>query len=141
MRKTKSLTKKNRCIRQSKWADYLKDVLKDEEYYSTFEDLYKEAESIKGYGYGNFKHLTPSLITAWLQGLPLATEYITYNICVMILQFLNLDTRYAEKLGDADSIYMESQTDIDKYYWETLGDIIYREHFLSNTEKTSGDKR
>ena len=25
--------------------------------------------------------------------------------------------------------------------WETLGDIIYREHFLCNTEKTSGGKK
>ena len=138
MRKTKILTKKNKFILYLKLTDYLKDVLKDEEYYSTFEDLYKEAERVKCYG--NFKHLTPSLITEWLQGLPLGTEYITYNICVMILKFLNLDTRYAEKLGDADSIYMESQTDIDSYYWETLGDIIYREHFLCNTEKTSGGK-
>ena len=135
MYKTKILTKKNKFILYLKLTDYLKDVLKDEEYYSTFEDLYKEAESIKGYGYGNFKHLTPSLITEWLQGLPLGTEYVTYNICVMILTFLNLDARYAEKLGDADSIYVESQTDIDQYYWETLGDIIYREHFLYNTGK------
>lgn len=141
MRKTKILTKRNKFILYLKLTDYLKDVLKDEEYYSTFEDLYKEAESIKGYGYGNFKHLTPSLITEWLQGLPLATEFRTYNICVMILKFLNLDISCAEKLGNVDSIYMESQTDIDKYYWETLGDIIYREHFLCNTEKTSGDKR
>ena len=141
MYKTKILTKKNKFILYLKLTDYLKDVLKDEEYYSTFEDLYKEAESIKGYGYGNFKHLTPSLITEWLQGLPLGTEFVTYNICVMILKFLNLDISYAEKLGEANSIYMESQTDIDKYYWETLGDIIYREHFLCNTEKTSGGKR
>ena len=140
MRKTKILTKKNKAIMYKKLTDYLKDVLKDEEYYSTFEDLYKEAESIKGYEYGNFKHLTPSLITEWLQGLPLATEYRTYNVCVMILKFLNLDISCAEKLGDADSIYMESQTDIDKYYWETLGDIIYREHFLSNTEKSGGKR-
>ena len=141
MFKTKILTKKNKSILYLKLTDYLKEVLQDEEYYSTFEDLYKEAERIKGYEYGNFKHITPSLITEWLQGLPLATEYITYNICVMIFEFLNLDTNYVSKLGDNDSIYIESQTDIDKYYWETLGDIIYREHFLYNTEKTSGGKR
>ena len=135
MRKTKILTKKNQVILYKKLTDYLKDVLKDEEYYSTFEDLYKEAESIKGYVYGNLKYLTPSLITEWLQGLPLGTEYATYNICAMIFEFLNLDANYVSKLGDNDSIYIESQTDIDKYYWETLGDIIYREHFLYNTGK------
>ena len=129
MRKTMILTKRNKFILYLKLTDYLKDVLKDEEYYSTFEDLYKEAESVKGYGYGNFKYLTPSLITEWLQGLPLGTEYITYNICVMILKFLNLDARYAEKLGDVDSIYVESQTDIDQYYWTVLGKIIYNEHY------------
>ena len=133
MRKIKILTKKNKFILYLKLKDYLKDVLKDEEYYSTFEDLYKEAERVKCCG--NFKHLTPSLITEWLQGLPLATEYITYNICVMILKFLNLDTRYARKLGSNDSIYIENQTDIDKYYWETLGDIIYREHFIYKAGK------
>ena len=139
MRKTMILTKKNKFILYSKLTDYLKDVLKDEEYYSTFEDLYKEAERVKCCG--NIRYITPSLITEWLQGLPLGTEYITYNICVMIMGFLHLDKNYAGKLGDADSIYMESQTDIDSYYWETLGDIIYREHFLSNTEKTSGGKK
>ena len=129
MRKTMILTKKNKAILYKKLTDYLKDVLKDEEYYSTFEDLYQEAKRVKCCG--NIRYITPSLITEWLQGLPLGTEYITYNICVMILGFLNLDKNCAEKLGDDDSIYVESQTDIDSYYWETLGDIIYQQHFKS----------
>ena len=136
MRRTKILTKKNRLILYKKLTDYLKEVLDGEENYSTFEDLYQEAERVKSYG--NIRYLTPSLITEWLRGLPVGTEYVTYDICIMILRFLNLDESYAEKLGDEDSIYIESQTDIDSYYWTALGDIIYQQHLKSlyNAGKT-----
>ena len=127
MRRTKILTKKNRLILYKKLTDYLKEVLDGEENYSTFEDLYQEAERVKSYG--NIRYLTPSLITEWLRGLPISTEYVTYDICVMILHFLNLDKSYAGKLGDEDSVYVESQTDIDSYYWDILGKIIYNEHY------------
>ena len=129
MGKTKILTRKNQAILYKKLTDYLKEILDDEENFSTFEDLYEEAERVKVFG--NIKYLTPALITEWLAGLPIGTAYITYDICIMILGFLNLDKNYAEKLGDDDSIYVESQTDIDSYYWETLGDIIYQQHFKS----------
>lgn len=129
MRRTKILTKKNRFILYKKLTDYLKEVLNGEENYSTFEDLYQEAERVKSYG--NIRYITPSLITEWLRGLPVSTEYVTYDICVMILRFLNLDESYVGKLGDEDSVYVESQTDIDSYYWETLGDIIYQQHLKS----------
>ena len=126
MRRIKILTKKNQVILYKKLTDYLKEVLDGEEYYSTFEGLYQEAKRVKVYG--NIRYLTPSLITEWLRGLPIGTEYATYDICVMILRFLNLDESYAGKLGDEDSIYVESQTDIDSYYWTVLGDIIYQQH-------------
>ena len=129
MRRIKILTKKNKVILYKKLTEYLKEVLDEEESYSTFEDLYEEAKRVKVFG--NIKYLTPALITEWLTGLPIGTAYITYDICIMILGFLNLDKNYAEKLGDDDSIYVESQTDIDSYYWETLGDIIYQQHFKS----------
>ena len=129
MGKTKILTRKNKFILYTKLTDYLKEILDDEENFSTFEDLYQEAKRVKSYG--NKRYITPSLITQWLQGLPIGTEYITYGICVMIMGFLDLDKSYAGKLGDDDSIYVESQTDIDSYYWEALGDIIYRHHFKS----------
>ena len=136
MRRTKILTKKNQVILYKKLTDYLKEVLDEEENYSTFEDLYQEAERVKSYG--NKRYLTPSLITEWLQGLPIGTEYATYDICIMIMRFLGLDESYAGKLGDEDSIYIESQTDIDSYYWETLGNIIYQQHLKSlyNARKT-----
>ena len=129
MRRTKILTEKNKFILYKKLTDYLKEVLDGEENYSTFEDLYQEAKRVKSYG--NIRYITPSLITEWLQGLPVGTVYATYDICIMILRFLNLDESYVGKLGDDDSIYIESQTDIDDYYWETLGDIIYQQHLKS----------
>lgn len=129
MRRTKILTKKNKVILYKKLTDYLKEVLDGEENYSTFEDLYQEAKRVKSYG--NIRYLMPSLITEWLQGLPIRTEYVTYDICVMIMGFLGLDKNYVGKLGDEDSIYIESQTDIDSYYWETLGNIIYQQHLKS----------
>ena len=129
MRRTKILTKKNQVILYKKLTDYLKEVLDEEENYSTFEDLYQEAERVKVYG--NIRYITPSLIAEWLRGLPISTEYVTYDICIMILRFLNLDESYAGKLGDEDSVYVESQTDIDSYYWETLGNIIYQQHLKS----------
>ena len=129
MKRTKILTKKNQVILYKKLSEYLKEVLDEEENYSTFEDLYQEAKRVKSYS--NKRYLTPSLITEWLRGLPVSTVYATYDICVMIMGFLNLDKSYAGKLGDGDSIYIESQTDIDSYYWETLGDIIYQQHLKS----------
>lgn len=132
MRRIKILTKKNKAILYKKLTNYLKEVLDEEENYSTFEDLYQEAKRVKSYG--NTRYITPSLITEWFQGLPVSTEYVTYDICVRILHFLNLDESYAEKLGDEGSIYIESQTDIDSCYWETLGNIIYQQH-LKNLYK------
>ena len=129
MHRTKILTKKNQVILYKKLTDYLKEVLDEEENYSTFEDLYQEAERVKVYG--NIRYLTPSLITEWLRGLPVGTVYATYDICVMVMGFLSLDKSYAAKLGDEDSIYVESQTGIDSYYWTVLGDIIYQQHLKS----------
>ena len=136
MRRIKILTKKNKAILYKKLTDYLIEVLDEEENYSTFEDLYQEAKRVKVYG--NIRYLTPSLITEWFRGLPVGTVYATYDICVMVMGFLNMDKSYAEKLGYEGSIYVESQTDIDRYYWETLGDIIYQQHLKSlyNARKT-----
>lgn len=129
MRRTKKiLTEKNKFILYKKLKNYLKEVLDEEESYSTFEDLYQEALRVEVYG---GRHLTPALIAEWLRGLPVGTEYVTYKICIMILRFLDLDESYAGKLGDGDSIYVESQTDIDGYYWKTLGDIVYQQHLKS----------
>ena len=59
MRRTKILTEKNKFILYRKLKNYLKEVLDGEESYSTFEDLYQEAERVEVYGN---RHLTPALI-------------------------------------------------------------------------------
>ena len=54
---------------------------------------------------------------------------MTYKICLMILEWLNIDKNYADKLGEDSSIYLESESDLDSFYWNTLGRIVYDEHF------------
>lgn len=125
--KRKILIVKNKNILYKKLRAYLEEILEDEEYYDTFEDLYQEAKRVKVYGH--IRQLTPALISEWLRGLAIGAEFVTYNICLMFLEWLNLDKNYADKLGDADSIYLESQSDLDDFYWNTLGRIIYDEHF------------
>ena len=125
--KRKILTVKNRAILYKKLKAYLEEILEKEEYFNSFEDLYKDAYRVKVYGRN--KALTSSLITEWLIGLPIGIEYATYRICLMILEWLNLDKNCADKLGEDSSIYLESQSDLDSFYWNTLGRIIYDEHF------------
>ena len=125
--KRKILTVKNQSILYKKLKAYLEEILEKEEYFNSFEDLYQDAYRVKVYRHN--KILTPSLITEWLMGLPIGTEYVTYKICLMILAWLNLDKNYADKLGEDSSIYLESQSDLDSFYWNTLGRIIYDEHF------------
>ena len=125
--KRKILTVKNQTILYKKLKAYLEEILEKEEYFNSFEDLYKDAYRVKVYGHS--KILTPSLITEWLMGLPIGIEYVTYRICLMILEWLNLDKNYADKLGEDNSIYLESQSNLDSFYWNTLGCIIYNEHF------------
>lgn len=125
--KRKILTVKNQSILYKKLKAYLEEILEKEEYFNSFEDLYQDAYRVKVYGRN--KTLTPALITEWLAGLPIGTEYVTYRICLMILEWLNLDKNYADKLGEDSSIYLESQSDLDSFYWNTLGRIIHNEHF------------
>lgn len=130
--KRKILTEKNKNILYKKLKTYLEEILKDEEYFNSFEDLYKDAYRVKVYRvkvYGRNKTLTSSLIAEWLMGLPIGIEYVTYKICLMILEWLDLDKNCADKLGEDSSIYLESQSDLDSFYWNTLGRIIYNEHF------------
>ena len=125
--KRKILTVKNQAVLYKKLKAYLEEILEKEEYFNSFEDLYQDAYRVKVYGHN--KTLTPSLITEWLMSLPIGTEYVTYKICLMILEWLNIDKNYADKLGKDSSIYLESQSDLDSFYWNTLGSIIYGEHF------------
>lgn len=133
--KRKILTEKNKALLYKKLKAYLEEILEKEEYFNSFEDLYQDAYRVKVYGRN--KALTPSLIADWLMGLPIGTEYETYRICLMILEWLNIDKNQADKLGEDSSIYLESQSDLDSFYWNTLGRIIYDEHF---TKKVKCDR-
>ena len=125
--KRKILTEKNKNILYKKLKAYLEEILEKEEYFNSFEDLYQDAYRVKVYGHN--KTLTPSVIAEWLMGLPIGTEYETYRICLMILEWLNIDKNNADKLGEDSSIYLESQSDLDSFYWNTLGRIVHNEHF------------
>ena len=125
--KRKILTVKNQAVLYKKLKAYLEEILEDEENFDSFEDLYQDAYRVKVYG--RDKALTPALIADWLMGLPIGTEFETYRICLMIFKWLNLDKNNADKLGEDSSIYLESESDLDSFYWNTLGRIIYDEHF------------
>jgi DNA-directed RNA polymerase subunit RPC12/RpoP len=122
--KRKILTVKNQAILYKKLKAYLEEILKGEEYFNSFEDLYKDAYRVKVYGRN--KALTPNLIADWLMGLPIGIEFATYKICLMLLEWLNIDKNQADKLGEDSSIYLESQSDLDNFYWNMLGRIIYK---------------
>ena len=66
--------------------------------------------------------MTSGYIADWLRGLPLGTEYMTYNIVCMLLKAVTGSEDYS--LLDN---YLEEDYDLDCYYWETLGKIILRE--------------
>lgn len=125
--KRKILTVKNQAVLYKKLKAYLEEILKEDEYFNSFEDIYKNAYRVKAYGRN--RALTPALIAEWLMGLPIETEYSTYFICLMLLKWLNIDKNQVDELGKDSSIYLESQSDLDNFYWNTLGRIIYNEHF------------
>ena len=119
-RKTPFLTMKNREKLEAFLIDYLKEVFSDEEYITDFKKAYDEAYRVEIYG--NRFLLTSGYIADWLRGLPLGTEYITYNIVCMLLKAVTGSEDYS--LLDN---YSEDEYTLDCYYWETLGRIILKE--------------
>ena len=77
--------------------------------------LYQDAYRVKVYGHT--KTLTPSLITEWLTGLPIGTEYESSTICLVLLERLYIDAYSAGKLGVASSFSLEGRSDLDNFYW------------------------
>ena len=76
-RKKQFLTEKNRKKLEAFLTDYLKEVFEEEEYITDFKKAYEEAYRVEIYG--NRRFLTDKYISDWLRGLPLGTEYATYN--------------------------------------------------------------
>lgn len=119
----KFLTQKNQKIIARKLKNYLLDVLKEEEYLNTLKKCYEDAKRVMCYG--NHINLTVKDIDDWLRGLPLATAYMTYNICKMLFSFVGLD--YDQEGGK----YKEEAYDLDCYYWHTLAILIYSSHYYN----------
>ena len=120
IRKKQFLTMKNREKLEAFLTDYLKEVFKDEEYITDFKKAYDDAYRVEIYGNRHF--LTSGYIADWLRGLPLGTEYITYNIICMLLKAVTGSADYSQLEN-----YSEDDYALDTYYWETLGRIILRE--------------
>ena len=120
MRKRKFLTVANKKKARQFLKEYLlTDVLPEEEYLNTLEKCRKDAERVEVYGARRF--LTASLVAEWLRGLPLGTEYMTFDICKMILSAVEKDS----SVEDFGKVYVETMVDIDNYYWNTLAEIIF----------------
>ena len=119
-RKNQFLTEKNRKKLEAFLTDYLKEVFEEEEYITDFKKAYEEAYRVEIYG--NRRFLTDKYISDWLKGLPLGTEFLTYNIICMLLNVVTGSADYSQ----LDN-YLEDDYTLDCYYWETLGKIILRE--------------
>lgn len=119
-RKKQFLTMKNREKLEAFLTDYLKEVFEDEEYITDFKKAYDDAYRVEIYG--NRRFLTAGYIADWLRGLPLGTEYVTYNIICMLLKAVTGSEDYRQLEN-----YSEDAYSLDSYYWETLGRIILRE--------------
>lgn len=118
--KRKLLTVANKEKIEGFLKDYLSKVLEEEEYINTFSKALKEVVRVEVYG--NIRVLTHCLIAEWLRGLPVGTEYRTYNIVCMLLKAVTGSEDY-NQLKE----YKEDDYELDCYYWETLGLIIFRE--------------
>lgn len=111
------LTVKNRQKMVAGLRKYIKEVLSQEDYIKTFADCAREARRTQCY---KGQMLTGEKVADWLRGLPLGTEYMTYNIVNMLLDMVNI------KREDFDrGVYQEDSYDLDCFYWSSLGWIIY----------------
>ena len=99
---------------------YLLEVFSEEECTTDFRKAYKEAERVEVYGAR--RHLTPSLVTDWLRGLPLCVSYMTHSIVCMLLEVVTGSKDYS-KIDE----FIEDDSEIDAFYWEEMGRIIYYE--------------
>ena len=123
MRKLKFLTVANKRKIDAFLRKYLKEVISSEEYYNSISKCYNEAKRVKC---RPNEFIRPSKISDWLRGLPIGTEYATYNICLMFIEAV---------MGKKDinilDNYIEDQIDLDDYYWNTLGNIIYCSYYYN----------
>ena len=120
MARKRFLTELNKRKIHDFLKSYLLEVFSDEEYIKDFRKAYEEAKRVEVYG--ERKHLTPSLVKDWLQGLPLGVSYMTYNIVCMLLGVVTGSKDY-NKINE----FITNDSEIDSFYWEEMGRIIYYE--------------
>lgn len=120
MARKRFLTELNKRKIHGFLRSYLLEVFSEEECIKSFREAYLEAERVEVYGAR--RRLTPSLVKDWLLGLPLCTEYMTYDIVCMLLGVVTGSKDY-NKIND----FKTSDSEIDSFYWEEMGRIIYYE--------------
>ena len=122
MRRRRFLTQANKRKIHNFLKKYLQKVLAEEECITDFRKAYEEAERVEVYG--TRMNLTPSLVTDWLLGMPLSVEYMTYNICCMLLEVVTGSRDYSQM-----DQFIATDSEIDSFYWEEMGRIICFEGF------------
>lgn len=118
MKRRHVLTQKNRRKLYAGLKKYLNEVLQDEEYTNTMEKL--KADAVRVQCYPASPYLTSKKCADYLRGLPISTEYVTYNIVGMLLSMVNLNIEDFN-----NGLYVEDDFDLDNFYWDYLGCIIY----------------
>ena len=120
MARKRFLTELNKRRLHNFLKSYLMEVFSEEECITSFREACKEAERVEVYGAR--RHLTPSLVTDWLKGLPLCVSYATYNIVCMLMEVVT-GSKDHSKIDE----FIEDDFEIDSFYWEEMGRIIYYE--------------
>lgn len=118
MKRRHVLTQKNRRKIYVGLKKYLNEVLQDEEYTNTMEKLKIDAIRVECYQASPF--LSARKCSKYLRGLPISTEYVTYNIVGMLLSMVNINREDFN-----NGLYVEDAFDLDNFYWDCLGYIIY----------------
>lgn len=118
--KKRFLTEVNKRRIHDFLRSYLLEVFSGEEYITGFRKAYQEAERVELYG--GRRHLTSSLVSQWLRGLPFNIAYMTDDIVCMLLGAVTGSKDYRQLEG-----FIEDDFDIDSFYWDEMGRIIYYE--------------
>ena len=116
------MRKIERCILKGRLAEYLEEVLADEEYYNTIEKCQNEVERVEGF-------LSAHNASEWLRGLSIGVEYSTWNICVKVFTILGWKFDPLFSLGrvrvqHGNFSFGVDSYEIDNIYWQLLGEII-----------------
>ena len=118
MKRRHVLTQKNIRKLYVGLKKYLNEILQDEEYINTMEKLKADVIRVKCYPVS--PRLTNKKCSEYLRGLPISTEYVTYNIVDMLLSMVSLNIEDFN-----NGLYVEDAFDLDNFYWDCLGYIIY----------------